>query len=160
MSKVWSVKFWSSLIILSLSHSWSLTVFLDQSSFRSRKEEKAKGKEGRQWSRREEQDQVASTGILVGNLLHVWFPSWLGHEWLCMLVYGSLVVDVMVLSRYDYGFQPSFASDVYISFELWFTGWVSKSRADMVSSFNPKGLGIPWPILAGYRVNIDGEVSI
>jgi len=66
-----SVHVWSNLIILSLSHSWSLRFFLEHSSFGSRKEKQSKGKEGKQGSRKEEKDQASSTGILAGNLLHV-----------------------------------------------------------------------------------------
>ena len=66
-------------------------------------------------------------------------------------MYGSLAVDDMVLSGYDSGFQPRFAFfldamvcyDVYLDFELWFAGWILKSRVEVVSSFIPKGLGIP-----------------
>lgn len=47
---------------------------------------------------KESRIQAALVGILVGNLLHVSFPSWFGHAWLCMLVYGSLDVSGMVFS--------------------------------------------------------------
>ena len=79
------------------------------------------------------------------------FPSWLGHAWLYMSVYGSLAVGGMVFPGYDSGFQPSLAF-----FKIpWCVGmlisvlsfgilrWISKSEAEVVSRFIPKGLGIP-----------------
>lgn len=68
-----SFQVWCSHIILSLSlsHSWSLRVFLEHSRFGSNKEKRAKEKEGKQGSRKEKQDQVASARILVGNIFHV-----------------------------------------------------------------------------------------
>jgi len=42
------------LPLFSLSHSWSLRVFLEHSSFGARKEKKAKAKEGKKGSRKEE----------------------------------------------------------------------------------------------------------
>jgi len=56
---------------LSQSLSWSLRVFLEHSSFGSRKEKRGKGKEDKQGSRKGKQDQEALVGILVGDLLHV-----------------------------------------------------------------------------------------
>ena len=55
----------------SLSHSWPLRVFLEYSNFGSRNKKQAKGREGKQGSRKGNQDQEASRGILEGNLLHV-----------------------------------------------------------------------------------------
>ena len=49
---------------LYLSHFWSLRVFLEHSSLEKGMEKKARIKEGKQ-------DQVASAGILTGNLLNV-----------------------------------------------------------------------------------------
>ena len=39
--------------------------------------------------------------------------------------------------------------DVYLSFELYFTGWISEFGAEVVSSFIPKGRGIHRPVLVG-----------
>jgi len=57
----------------------------------------------------------------------------------------------MVLPSYDNGFQPSLSFfwmpwyvGMFISvFELWFAGWILESKAEVVSRFIPKGLGIP-----------------
>ena len=47
LASSWPVQVWSSLIILSLSHSWSLRVFLEHPSFGSRKENQEKGRKAR-----------------------------------------------------------------------------------------------------------------
>jgi len=44
---------------------------LEHSSFGSRKEKQAKGKEGKQGPRKGNQDKPTSAGILAGNLFHV-----------------------------------------------------------------------------------------
>jgi len=85
-----------------------------------------------------------------------------------MLVYGSLVVDGMVLSGYDSGFQPSlafFSMPWYVAmfisvFELWFAGRISEFEVEVVSRLIPKGLGIPWLVLVGYTVKLEGKVSV
>lgn len=61
--------FWSSLVILSLS------LLVTQSFLGALqlwiKEKQGKGNEGKQGSRKEDQDHEASAGILVGNTLHL-----------------------------------------------------------------------------------------
>jgi len=98
------VQVWSSLIILSFSLSWSLRVFLEHSSLVQGKEKQAKEMKIKRGSRKGKQDQVALAGILVGNLLHVGFPSLFEHAWLCMSVYDSVVIGEMVFSSYESGF--------------------------------------------------------
>jgi len=60
-----------SLFSLSLYHSWTLRVFLEQFWHWSKK-----GKEGKrkQRSSRERRDQEATSGFIAGINLHVYFP--------------------------------------------------------------------------------------
>ena len=59
------------LSLFSLSHSWTHRFFLEHSSFGARKEKKAKWKEGKKGSSKEEPYEATLVGILAGNILPV-----------------------------------------------------------------------------------------
>jgi len=73
-----------------------------------------------------------------------------------MLVYGSLDVGALVLIAMTMIFSLTFNS---IS-RFGFAKWISEYGVEVVSRFIPKGLGIPWWVLARHTVKLEGGVSV
>ena len=92
--------------------------------------------------------------FLAGLYMHG-FSCW------CMVLLGMVCWVMRMVFSLALPFSGCHSVGMFISiFKLWFARLISESRAEVVSMFIPKGLGIPLPVLVAYMVKLEGEVSV